>query len=124
MCTLEITDLELPLSSLSAYYCSFQVVFLEVALIYSTFADRYMYFALPSFALGICMIQQRVRQSLRWLSGTAIAGLYLGAFAGWMVFGTHADAWLPYQMYWFGGEILTFAFFGQASYLKLTFVGL
>ena len=82
---------------------------IPVALIFSTFADRYMYFALPSFALGICMIQQRVHQSLRWLSGTAIAGLYLGAFAGWMVFGTHADAWLPYQMYWFGGEILTFA---------------
>ena len=85
---------------------------IPVALIYSTFADRYMYFALPSFALGICVIQHRMPQSLRWLSGAAIAGLYLGAFAGWMVFGTHADAWLPYQMYWFGGEILTFAFFG------------
>ena len=82
---------------------------IPVALIFSTFADRYMYFALPSFALGICVIQHRMPQSLRWLSGTAIAGLYLGAFAGWMVFGTHADAWLPYQMYWFGGKILTFA---------------
>ena len=82
---------------------------IPVALIFSTFADRYMYFALPSFALGICVIQHRMPQSLRWLSGAAIAGLYLGAFAGWMVFGTHADAWLPYQMYWFGGKILTFA---------------